>query len=135
MLPQAVKQGAKLRASSQLIMLCCVVLWYDMLDHTMPCCATIPVVCLMQDRQTVLLPQAVKQDAKSRASSQIVKLNILKSFEFNSQILMSGALVTSSDLPATTGLLFVKGAHAAIKGLLQPASLPADYEQASVTST
>ena len=83
----------------------------------------------------MLLPQAVKQDAKSRASSQIVKLHILKSFEFNSQILMSGALVTSSDLPATTGLLFVKGAHAAIKGLLQPASLPADYEQASVTST
>ena len=90
------------------------------------CC---PLVCLPQDRQTVVLPQAGKQGVRSRASSQTAKLTILKSFEFNSQLLMSGAVVTSTDLPATTGLLFVKGAHAAIKGLIQPALLPVDYEQ------
>ena len=45
-------------------------------------------------------------------------------------MLMSGVLVTSDDLQFNTGLLYVKGAHTAVKRLLLPASIPEEYDQA-----
>ena len=85
----------------------------------------------MQDKQTVVLPVSTEQGSLGQTAKRPSKLRILKAFEFNSLTLMSGALVASDDSEPGTGLLFVKGAHTAIKALLQPASLPADYDQAS----
>ena len=56
-------------------------------------------------------------------------LHFMKVFEFSSQILMSGSLVTAGSPNATTGLLFVKGAHTAVKKLLPRSSLPADLDK------
>ena len=85
----------------------------------------------MQDKQTIVLPLSTEQGSLGQTATWPSKLRILKAFDFNSLTLMSGALVASDDTEPGTGLLFVKGAHTAIKALLQPASLPADYDQAS----
>ena len=42
---------------------------------------------------------------------------------------MSGALVTADNPSDSTGLLFVKGAHTAVKRLLPSSVLPADYDK------
>ena len=78
-----------------------------------------------------MLPLSTGQGSLSQTASRPSKLRILKVFDFNSLTLMSGTLVASDDTAPGTGLLFVKGAHTAIKALLPPASLPADYAQAS----
>ena len=57
------------------------------------------------------------------------RLHSLKVFGFNSQILMSGSLVTAGSPNASTGLLFVKGAHTAVKQLVPASSLPNDFDQ------
>lgn len=65
----------------------------------------------------------------SRSQQHLGRLHFLKVFEFNSQILMSGSLVAAGSPTATTGLLFVKGAHTAVKKLLPRSSLPADFDK------
>lgn len=57
---------------------------------------------------------------------------MLRVFEFNSQILKSGVVVSSDDTQPGTGLLFVKGAHTAIKALIAPASLPPDFDEVAL---
>ena len=54
---------------------------------------------------------------------------MLRVFEFNSQILKSGVVVSSDDSQSSTGLLFVKGAHTAIKALIPPTALPPDFDE------
>lgn len=81
----------------------------------------------MQDRQTIAMPRRSDQISELRT----VKLKMLKVFEFNSQTLKSGVVVLSDDTPSGTGLLFVKGAHTAIKSLVLPASLPPDFDEVS----
>lgn len=66
---------------------------------------------------------------RSQGRRQSGSLHLLKVFEFNSQILMSGALVTADNPSDSTGLLFVKGAHTAVKRLLPSSVLPADYDK------
>lgn len=66
---------------------------------------------------------------RSHSQQQSGRLHILRVFEFNSEILMSGSLVTAGSPHATTGLLFVKGAHTAVEKLLPRSSLPADFDQ------
>lgn len=86
----------------------------------------VPCSCAwLQDRHTIVLPR--KPDQKSQ--SQSAKLQLLKVFEFNAQSLKSGALVSSDDTASGTGLLFVKGAHTAIKSLILPALLPPDFDE------
>ena len=82
----------------------------------------------LQNRDTVVMPH--RPDANSKATTATLRL--VRAFEFNSQILKSGMLVTSDVIPAGTGLLFVKGAHTAIKRLISAAALPADYDKASM---
>lgn len=79
----------------------------------------------MQDRQTVVLPRQSDADSALRTAT----LAVLKVFEFNSQHLKSGVVVTANDTAAGTGLVFVKGAHTAIQSLVLPAALPPDFDQ------
>ena len=79
----------------------------------------------VQGRDTIVLPR--RPDHASQA--RVAKLQLLRAFQFNSQSLKSGMLVTSDDTGASRGLLFVKGAHTAIKSLLPQAALPADFDQ------
>lgn len=69
------------------------------------------------------------QHADARSDSRSVKQKTLRVFEFNSQTLKSGVVVSSDDAASGTGLVVVKGAHTAIKGLMLPASLPPDFDQ------
>ena len=60
---------------------------------------------------------------------RMATLTVLHVLEFNSQTLKSGVVVTSDDAPPGGALLFVRGAPGAIKGLVRPASVPADFDQ------
>ena len=80
---------------------------------------------LLQDKQTVVLPR--RPDSVSRSSS--VKISILKTLEFSSQTLRSGVVVQSQDGPRGSALLFLRGAPAVIRGLLDPSSVPANFDQ------
>lgn len=82
---------------------------------------------MLQDRQTVLVPLRGKVWGPRHSGT----LHMLKVFEFNSQILMSGSLVTANSPSDSIGLLFVKGAHTAVKKLLPESTLPADYDTVS----
>jgi len=79
----------------------------------------------MQDRQTVVLPRR----PNARSASSTAKLSILKVLEFSSQTLRSGAVVLSEDAPHGAALLFLRGAPAVIKSLVDPATVPADFDQ------
>ena len=63
------------------------------------------------------------------SDSRIAKLNIAKTMDFSSQTLRSGAVVMSDDALPGTALLFVRGAPGVIKGLVDPSSVPADFDQ------
>ena len=67
--------------------------------------------------------------ADQNSNAPVAKLQLLRSFEFNSQSLKSGALIISDDGPQNGGLLFVKGAHTAIKALCTPKSLPEEFDE------
>lgn len=71
----------------------------------------------------------VPVQGRSHSQQQSGRLHILRVFEFNPEILMSGSLVTAGSPHATTGLLFVKGAHTAVKKLVPKSSLPAEFDK------
>ena len=77
------------------------------------------------DRETVVLPR--KPDQISRAS--LAKLSIMKVMEFTPQTLRSGVVVRSNDGPKGSALLFLRGAPAVIRNLVQSASVPANFNQ------
>lgn len=79
-------------------------------------------LCVMQDRETILLPHP-------RRSPQLLKLSIVRVLEFSSQTLRSGAVVLSDDAPAGCALLFLRGAPAVIRSLVRPASVPRNFDQ------
>lgn len=83
----------------------------------------------MQDRQTVVLPRR----PNARSASTTAKLSILKALEFSSQTLRSGAVVLSEDAPYGAALLFLRGAPAVIKSLVDPATVPANFDQVIVS--
>ena len=62
----------------------------------------------------------------------MAKLSILKVFEFSSQTLRSGVVVGSEDAPPGSALLFLRGALAVIKAPVEPATIPYDFDQASL---
>ena len=51
--------------------------------------------------------------------------------EFTSQTLRSGVVVWCDDAPKGSALLFLRGAPAVIRDLVQPASVPPDFNQVS----
>ena len=79
----------------------------------------------MQDRETVVLPR--RPDHTSNAL--LAKLSIVKVIEFTSQTLRSGVVVWSDDGPKGSALIFLRGAPSVIRDLVQPASVPADFNQ------
>ena len=79
----------------------------------------------MQDRNSILLPGRAHGRSKPRST----KLSILRVFSFQSHTLRSGAVVLSDQGPPGTALLFLKGAPDVIKGMVQPASVPPDFQQ------
>lgn len=84
----------------------------------------------MQDRETVALPRTPDQHS---AATQ-AKVSILRVLEFNPETLKSGSVVLSEDTPPGSALLFVRGAANVIKHLVQPTSVPPDFDQVRHTS-
>ena len=66
---------------------------------------------------------------------RLATLRVLHVLEFNSQTLKAGAVVKSEDAPPRGALLFVRGAPVAIRDLVQPASVPTDFDQVWHSST
>ena len=81
----------------------------------------------MQDRETVVLPR--KPD--KRSASRQAKVSILRVLEFDPETLKSGTVVLSDDASSGSALLFVRGAPSVIQDLVQPASVPNDFNQVS----
>lgn len=79
----------------------------------------------MQDRESVVLP--CRPDPVSRAT--VATLSVLRVLEFKTETLRSGAVVLSSDAPAGSALLFLKGAPGVIAELVDHASIPEDFSQ------
>ncbi len=79
----------------------------------------------VQDRETVMLPR--KPD--KRSASRQAKVSILRVLEFNPETLKSGSVVQSTDAPPGSALLFVRGAPSVIKELVEPDSVPQDFDQ------
>lgn len=68
----------------------------------------------------------LKADSSSQA--HLVTLNILKVLPFNVQTLKSGVVVKAKHGP-DAGLLFVRGAAGVIKSMVQPGSVPQDFDK------
>ena len=83
----------------------------------------------LQDRDTILLPR--RSDAW--LTSPVSRLSIAKVLEFSSQTLRSGAVVLSEDAPSGSALLFLRGAPAVIRSLVNPATVPHDFDQVGVS--
>lgn len=76
-----------------------------------------------------MLPR--RPDASS--ASRLATLSVKRVLEFSSQTLRSGVVVSSSDEPLTSALLFLRGAPAAVKSLVDAASIPPDFDQVCVS--
>lgn len=72
-----------------------------------------------------MLPR--RPDASS--ASRLATLSVKRVLEFSSQTLRSGVVVSSSDEPVTSALLFLRGAPAAVKSLVDASSIPPDFDQ------
>ncbi|KAL0023496.1 hypothetical protein WJX79_002152 [Trebouxia sp. C0005] len=79
------------------------------------------------DRDIVVLPRKPDHVSDSRTA----KLTITKTLEFSSQTLRSGVVVMADDALPGSALLFIRGAPGIIKDLVQPSSVPVDFEQVS----
>ena len=71
-----------------------------------------------------------KQDVSS-----LIKLHIIKRFEFTSQTMKSGALVVPDDAPEGTALLLVKGAPNVIKHMARAGSVPENFDRVSILAS
>ncbi|DBA88976.1 TPA: hypothetical protein ACH3X2_000200 [Trebouxia sp. C0005] len=78
------------------------------------------------DRATVVLP---RQPTRAHRSSSLAELSIIRVLEFSSTSLRSGVVVLSKGMPRSSGLLFLKGAPSVIRQLVQPASVPSNFDQ------
>lgn len=84
-------------------------------------------VASMQDRETVVMPRR----ADHISSAVRARLTIVKVMEFTSQTLRSGVVVLSDDAPKGLALLFLRGAPAIIRDLVQAASVPPNFNEVS----
>lgn len=83
----------------------------------------------MQNRNTILLPDKAHGHSKTHTT----KLSLLRVFSFQSHTLRSGAVVLSDPGPPGSALLYLKGAPDVISRMVQPASVPPDFQQVTVT--
>ena len=79
----------------------------------------------IQDREHVVLPR--QPDRTS--SALLAKLAITKVMEFTSETLRSGVVVWSDDGPQGSALLFLRGAPAVIRNLVEETTVPEDFNQ------
>lgn len=63
------------------------------------------------------------------STALVAKLSIAKVMEFTSQTLRSGVVAWADDGPPGSALLFLRGAPAVIRNMVQPASVPQDFNQ------
>ena len=82
----------------------------------------------LQGSDRVALP--LKGSLTSKAHTATLK--ILKVLEFNVQTLRSGVVVRDR---GDAGLLFLRGSAGVIKSLVQPASIPSDFDQVTAAYT
>lgn len=79
----------------------------------------------LQEHNTVVLPHRA---SRMQDVSRLIKVRIVKRFEFTSQTMMSGALAVPEDAPADTALLLVKGAPSVIRHMARPGSVPENFD-------
>ncbi|KAL0049927.1 hypothetical protein WJX82_000871 [Trebouxia sp. C0006] len=77
------------------------------------------------DRESVALPRKPDQHSGSRQA----ELHILRVLEFNPENLKCGAVALSNDAPLGAALFFVKGPPLVIKELVQPSTVPHDFDE------
>ena len=70
---------------------------------------------------------------EGHASACITTLQVIRRFEFESQLLRSGVLAMDSVGSADEAILFVRGAPASIEQLMGTNQVPVDYQQACST--
>jgi len=73
----------------------------------------------------VALPRKPDQHSGSRQA----ELHILRVLEFNPENLKCGAVALSNDAPLGAALFFVKGPPLVIKELVQPSTVPHDFDE------
>lgn len=61
--------------------------------------------------------------------SYLIKVEIIKRFEFTSQAMKSGTVIVPEDAPDDTALLLVKGAPSVIKHMAKPGSVPDNFDK------
>lgn len=80
---------------------------------------------LLQERDKVIVPRKPSRHCTKPTAT----LHILRTLEFSSQTLRSGVVAHASDGLPGVARLFIRGAPAVIADLVQPSSLPADFDQ------
>ncbi len=71
------------------------------------------------------LPRKPNQHSRSRQA----ELRILRVLDFNPETLKCGSVALSNDAPPGAALFFVKGPPLVIKELVQPSTVPQDFDQ------
>ena len=82
--------------------------------------------CYLQEHNTVVLPHKA---SRLQEVSYLIKVEIIKRFEFTSQAMMSGTVIVPEDAPDDTALLLVKGAPSVIKHMAKPGSVPDNFDK------
>ena len=85
------------------------------------------VKCIPQAHNTVALPYRAHGEA-----SYLIKLQILKRFEFTSQAMKSGTIAVPENESDDTAVLFVKGAPSVIQQIADPVTVPPDFTKVSM---
>ena len=80
----------------------------------------------LQEHNTVVLPHKA---SRLQEVSYLIKVEIIKRFEFTSQAMKSGTVVVPEDAPDDTALLLVKGAPSVIKHMAKPGSVPDNFDR------
>lgn len=86
-------------------------------------CVAEAAACLSQDKRRVTLPRLRDKQSRARTAT----LDIIRVLEFDPHLLKSGVVVISDDAPASTALLFIKGAPSVIKDTVVASSIPSGF--------
>ena len=87
------------------------------------CMCAEATACSSQDKRRVSLPRLHDKHSRARTAT----LDIIRVLEFDPRLLKSGVVVMSDDAPASTALLFIKGAPSVIKDTVVASSIPSGF--------
>ena len=79
----------------------------------------------------MVLPRRPDHNSDARSA----RLTIAKTLEFSAQTLRSGVVVLSDDAAPKSALLFLRGAPGPIRDLVDPSSVPDDFDEVSPNLT